>query len=154
MGPTSNLSYLIQHLSAVMSKQSDQVLQEQLGIGLSQYKILMVLEWNPRVQQRTIADNLGQTEASISRQIKLLSAKGLLVAKRDPQNKRKHITAPTPLGMQLTEAATAILRRNFGPEFAGMGEDQLLQLLTGLQQLHRIVCRPGKVGACDHQLGL
>jgi DNA-binding MarR family transcriptional regulator len=154
MGPTNNLGYLVQHLAAVMGKQGDQMLQEQLGIGYSQFKILMVLEWNPRVQQRTIAESLGQTEASISRQIKLLQRKGLLVAKPDPQNRRKHITTPTTLGMQMTEAATAIIRRSFGPEYAAMGEDQLLQLLTGLQRLHAIVCRPGKVGACDHPLGL
>lgn len=137
-----------------MSKQADQVLQEQLGIGLSQFKILMVVEWNPRVQQKAIADSLGQTEASISRQIKLLKTRSLLVTKIDPQNRRKHITTPTTLGMQITEAATAILRRSFGPEYASMGEDQLMQLITGLQRLHRIVCRPGKPGACDHALGL
>jgi DNA-binding MarR family transcriptional regulator len=154
MGPTNNLSYLIQHLAAVMGKQSDQLLQEQLGIGYSQYKILMVLEWNPRVQQRTIAESLGQTEASVSRQLKLLQAKGLLVTKPDPQNKRKHITTPTTLGMQLTEAATAIMRRSLGPEFARLGDDQLLRLISGLQDLHQIVCRPGRVGACDHPLGL
>jgi DNA-binding MarR family transcriptional regulator len=154
MGPTNNLAYLVQHLAAIIGKQSDQVLQEQLGIGLSQFKILMVLEWNPRVPQRGVADSLGQTEASISRQIKLLTAKGLLVSKRDPQNRRKHITAPTPLGMQVTEAATNILRRNFGPEFSGLGEDQLMQLIAGLQRLHAIVCRPGKPSACDHPLGL
>jgi DNA-binding MarR family transcriptional regulator len=154
MGPTNNLGYLVQHLAAVMGKQSDQVLQEQLGIGLSQFKILMVLEWNPRVQQRTIAESLGQTEASISRQIKLLEGRGLLVAKPDPNNRRKHITTPTPLGMQMTEAATALVRRSFGPEFASMGEDQLLQLIAGLHHLHRIVCQPGRVGACDHPLGL
>jgi DNA-binding MarR family transcriptional regulator len=137
-----------------MGRQTDQVLQEQLGIGLSQFKILMVLEWNPRVQQRTIADSLGQTEASISRQIKLLKGKKLLVTKQDPQNRRKHITAPTTLGMQMTEAATAIMRRSFGPEYSSLGDDQLMQLVTGLQQLHRIVCQPGKLGACDHPLGL
>lgn len=137
-----------------MGKQADQVLQEQLGIGLSQFKILMVVEWNPRVQQKTIADSLGQTEASISRQIKLLKSKGLLVTKPDPHNRRKHITAPTTLGMQITEAATAIMRRNFGPEYASLGEDQLMQLIAGLQNLHRVVCRPGKLGACDHPLGL
>ncbi len=153
MGPTNNLAYLVEHLAAVISKQSDQVLQEQLGIGLSQYKILMVLEWNPRTGQRAIADSLGQSEAGISRQIKLLKTKGLLVSKIDPSNRRKHITAPTPLGMQITEAATAILRRSFGPDFASLGEDQLLQLISGLQHLHKIVCRAGKVGACDHQLG-
>jgi DNA-binding MarR family transcriptional regulator len=154
MGPTNNLTYLVQHLAAIIGKQSEQVLQEQLGIGHSQFKILMVLEWNPRVPQRSIADSLGQTEASISRQIKVLTNKGLLVSKRDPQNRRKHITAPTPLGMQVTEAAENILRRSFGPEFGGLGEDQLMQLITGLQKLHAIVCKPGKPGACDHPLGL
>lgn len=154
MVPTSNLNYLIQHLAAVMSKQSDQVLQEQLGIGLSQFKILMVLEWSPRVQQRAIATALGQTEASISRQIKLLKSKGLLATKIDPQNRRKHITAPTTLGMQVTEAATAIIRRSVGSEFASLGEDHLLQIFTGLQRLHHITCQPGKLGACDHLLGL
>ncbi len=154
MGPTNNLSYLIEHLAAIIGKQSDQILLEQLGIGLSQYKILMVLEWNPRVQQRSIANSLGQTEASVSRQIKILTEKGLLVSKRDPRNKRKHITAPTPLGMQLTEAASNILRRSFGPEYSGLGEDQLMQLIAGLQRLHAIVCKPGKPSACDHPLGL
>lgn len=154
MGPTNNLSYLIEHLAAIIGKQSDQILLEQLGIGLSQYKILMVLEWNPRVQQRSIANSLGQTEASVSRQIKILTEKGLLVSKRDPRNKRKHITAPTPLGMQLTEAASNILRRSFGPEYSGLGEDQLMQLIAGLQKLHAIVCKPGKPSACDHPLGL
>ena len=154
MGPTNNLSYLVHHLAAVMGKQSDQVLQEQLGIGLSQFKILMVLEWNPRVQQKSIADMLGQTEASISRQIKLLKSKGLLSSKPDHNNKRVHITTPTPLGMQVTEAASNILRRSFGPEFSSLGDDQVMKLVGGLQKLHSIVCRPGKLGACDHQLGL
>lgn len=153
MGPTNNLGYLIQHLAQVIGRQSDQVLQEQLGIGLSQFKILMVLEWNPQVQQNFIAESLGQTEASVSRQIKLLQSKGLLVSRADPDNKRKHMTAPTPLGMQMTEAATAILRRNFGPDFALMGDKQLGQLLGNLQQLHFAVCRPGKPNACDHPLG-
>jgi DNA-binding MarR family transcriptional regulator len=154
MGPTNNLVYLIQHLAAILGKQSEQILQEQLGIGLSQFKILMVLEWNPRVPQRHIADSLGQTEASISRQVKVLTNKGLLVSRRDPSNRRKHITAPTTLGMQVTEAASNIIRRSFGPEFGGLGEDRLLELITGLQNLHAIVCKPGKPGACDHPLGL
>jgi len=154
MGPTNDLNYLIQHLAAVMGRQTEQVLQEQLGIGLSQFKILMVLEWNPRTGQRAIADSLGQSEAAISRQIKLLKAKNLLATKQDPANRRKHITTPTPLGMQITEAASAILRRSFGPDLASLGDDQLTRLTAGLQQLHRVVCRPGRTGACDHQLGL
>jgi len=154
MGPSRNLSYLLHHVAAVIDKQSDQILQEQLGLGLSQYRILMVLEWNPRLQQKAIADSLGQTEASISRQIKLLKLKGLLVSRTDSNNRRRHITAPTPLGMQITEAATDILRRGFGPEFSNLGGSQLEQLSNNLQRIHSMVCKPGKLGACDHQLGL
>ena len=118
MGPGNNLSYLLQHLAAVIGRQSEQLLQEQLGLGMSQYKILMVLEWNPRIGQKAIADSLGQTEASISRQVKLLKVKGLLSAQPDPQNRRKHITAPTPRGMQITEAASDILRRGLSQDMA------------------------------------
>jgi DNA-binding MarR family transcriptional regulator len=154
MGPANNLGYLLNHLAAVISKQSDKLLLEQLGIGFSQYKILMVLEWNPRIQQKSIADHLGQTEASISRQIKLLKEKGMLQTKIDPNNRRKHITVPTPKGMQLTEAANDLLRRSFGHDLNNIREEDLAQLTGGLQQLHRVVCQAGKPGACDHQLGV
>jgi DNA-binding MarR family transcriptional regulator len=113
----------------------------------------MVLEWNPRVQQKAIAESLGQTEASISRQVKLLISKGLLTSKPDQLNKRKHVSAPTPLGMQITEAATNILRRNFTIDFASIGDERILKLNSTLTDLHNLVCKPGKVGACDHQLG-
>ena len=153
MGPGNNLTYLIDHLAAVLGKQTDQVLRERLGLGLSQYRILMALEWNPRVGQKTIATSLGQTEASISRQIKLLKSRGLLESKIDPNNKRKHVTVPTPKGMQTTEAAADILRRGLGPELSRIGDDQLMQLQSGLSRLHKLVCQPGKTGACDHQFG-
>lgn len=154
MGPTNTISYLLQHLASTIGKDVDQTLQEQLGIGFSQYKILMVLEWNPKVQQKAIAQSLGQTEASISRQIKLLESKGLITTKVDKNSKRARISTPTILGMQLTEAAASILRRGLGPDFSRMGEDQQTQLIKGLQALHASVCRPGKSGSCDHPLGV
>ena len=154
MGPTQNLSYLLHHLAMVVGKQSEVILHEQLGIGLSQYRILAVLDWNPRVQQSVIASTLGQSEASISRQIKILEKKGLVEVEKDTLNKRKHIARPTPRGMELTESATAIIRRNLGPEYEHMGEEQLALLMSGLVNLHKVVCRPGKPGACNHPLGV
>lgn len=153
MGPSNNFGYLLQHLASVLGKQSDQLLQEQLGIGLSQYRILMVLDWNPRVTQNSIAMSLGQTEASISRQIKILEKRGFLAIKPDPMNKRKHIATPTPIGAQTTEAATALLRRSGSTQFAVLDDQQLVALTSSLQQLHKNVCRPGKAGACNHLLG-
>jgi DNA-binding MarR family transcriptional regulator len=151
MGPVNNLNYLLNHLAAVLGKQSDQILKEQLGIGYSQYRILMALEWNPRVQQNIIANHLGQTEASISRQVKLLKQKGLLITKTDPRNKRKHINLPTPMGMQITEAATDVLKRSLSQDLDQFSEDNILKLNQNLGALHKIICQPNKLGACDHQ---
>ncbi|GAC1500080.1 MAG: hypothetical protein NVS1B10_03400 [Candidatus Saccharimonadales bacterium] len=151
MNQLNKLNYLLTHLASVIAKQSDQILNEQLGIGASQYRILSVLEWNPRVGQKTISTSLGLTEASISRQIKLLKNKGLLAVKVDPQNRRKHITLPTPRGMQITEAANDILNHHFKTEFNRIDTNQINQTVENLQTLHKIVCKTGKVGACDHQ---
>ena len=151
MQPSNFLAYIINHVASVMAKQADQILQEQLDIGLSQFKILMVLQKNERVQQRFIADSLGQTEASISRQIQLLKDKDLLTSRRDPKNLRQHITVPTAKGLKLTQSAMTLLAKEMEPELTQMGQPAYEALMKHLQSLHNIVCQPGKTGACDHQ---
>ncbi|HUA13087.1 MAG TPA: helix-turn-helix domain-containing protein [Candidatus Sulfotelmatobacter sp.] len=153
MGPNNNLAYLLHHLSQVIDKQIDQVLKEQLGIGLSQYKILMVLEWSPRIQQNLIAKNLGQTEASISRQVKLLINKGMLATKTDPRNRRRHTSIVTPFGMQVNETAASLIKNYFSKDLS-ITDAQRSKLTAELQQLHKQVCRPGRTGACIHNLSI
>jgi DNA-binding MarR family transcriptional regulator len=138
--PNNNIGYLLNHLAFMLSRQSDQVLQEQLGIGFSQFKILMVLKWNPSVQQRQIADRLGQTEASISRQIKLLHDRGLLSTRISPENKREHITTLTAKGEKLTEQAMLVLNNYHAPTFDALSEKQRQQLLDILNVMHERVC--------------
>jgi DNA-binding MarR family transcriptional regulator len=107
MAFSDNLGYMLQHTATSLSRQADQVLQERLGIGLSQFKIMMVLQWNPSVKQRDIANNLGQTEASISRQIKLMHDEGLLQTTVRPSNRREHITSLTRKGEKLADEGCA-----------------------------------------------
>ena len=148
MRPTNNIGYLIQRLAFVLGRQSDQVLQEQLGIGLSQFKILMVLGWHANVQQRQIADNLGQTEASISRQIKLLKEKGLLTTEISPSNRREHITRPTPKGQRLSEKAIEVLNDYHAPMFSRLRDKQQAELLESLTVMYDFACmteKPTKV---------
>ena len=150
MGPTNNIGYLLQHLSGVLAKQSDQALQERLGSGFSQFKILRVLQHNPHTQQRQIAQWLGQTEASISRQIKLMMQKGLLQTTVSPKNRREHITSPTAKGVRMTEAAINALNAVHRDIYNELGEKQQMQLLEILSHMHQFTCQPGKTGACHH----
>lgn len=141
MGSTNNTGYLLQKLSFVLAKQSDQVLQEQLGIGFSQFKILMVLGWNPSVRQRHIAEKLGQTEAAISRQIQLLKDDGLLTVKVNPENRREHITAPTAKGEKLCEKAMELLNNYHAPMFARLSDRQRERLHEYLSTMLEHVCQ-------------
>ncbi len=147
---TQNLGYLLNHLAFVLSRQSDQVLQERLGVGFSQFKIMMVLRWNPNVQQKQIAERLGQTEASISRQIKLLFDQGLLQSVKRPENRREHITTLTSKGERFTDEALDILNNYHAPVFEKLNEKQQEILTQSLSQMHDEVCRSDRPNACQH----
>ena len=149
MHPTNNLGLLINHIACVLGRQSDQVLQEQLGVGFSQFKIMMVLRHNPHIQQRQIANRLGQTEASISRQIKLLHKLDLLSTRISPENKRQHITQLTPRGERLTEQAMTVLNNYHSPVFANMSEKNQQKLTDLLNSLHQETCISTKPGSCS-----
>lgn len=152
MKPTNTIGYLLQHLSTTLARQSEQVLQERLGLGFSQFKILMALQWNPEVRQKQIADALGQTEASVSRQIKLMHDRALLATTVSPENRREHITTPTQKGIQLTEEALNVLNSYHSPMFELLSEKQREQLLEMLMIMHNFACQPSKSGACHKML--
>jgi DNA-binding MarR family transcriptional regulator len=127
-------------LDVLSINSSDQVLQERLGIGMSQFKILMMLQRNPNVQQRKLAECLGQTEASISRQIKLLCEKGLLAIRVNPKSRREHITVPTMKGEKMTNAAIEVLEQYHTPMLELIPEKQRQQFVQTLETFHGYIC--------------
>lgn len=134
--PTS-ITPLLHHLAAVTARESDQILQEQLGVGFAQYKIMSALQANPKVKQRQIAYNLGQTEASISRQIKLLHKKDMLLTKINPRSRRERLTMLTSKGLKVLDAANKALasyHQTFLSTLSQKQQETLLKLLTSVRQ--------------------
>ena len=84
----NSFGYALHQLVFILDRQSDEALRERLGIGYSQFKILMAAKHRSGLKQNDIASYLGQTEASVSRQIKLMKANGLLSVQVDPANRR------------------------------------------------------------------
>lgn len=140
MKPTNNIGFLLHHLSASLARHNDSVLQENLGIGFSQFKILMVLQWKPNVRQKQIADKLGQTEASISRQIKLMYDDGLLQSVQRPENRRERITTLTQRGLRVCNEALDLLNETYKPMFAQLSKEENEELLQTLTKLHNYIC--------------
>lgn len=135
-----NLGYLLHHLGFVMDRQSDLLLQQRLDIGFSQFKILMALKWHASVQQRHIAEKLGQTEASVSRQIKLLKDAGFITVTQSPHNRREHITTLTTKGVQTVDKAMRALNDFHAPIFEHFTPEQQQMLRELLQSMHHEMC--------------
>ena len=135
VNPKDNLGLLIQNVATSLARSSDDILQPALGIGFAQFKILTVVESRPHVRQKEIAAQLGQTEASVSRQLKLMYEDGLIQTRQRPDNRREHITTLTKRGERICNQASQLLNRHYGSVFAGLNERQQTQLLLSLKRL-------------------
>ena len=141
MKTTNNIGYLIQHLATSLARQTDQILQDDVGITFPQFKVLMVLQDHPQLQQKQIAERLAQTEASITRQIKGLEGDGLAKRTVNDQNRREHRMTPTSKGIKLIEQAREELNQYYQPMFDQLTDQQQQELLNALSVMHEYACQ-------------
>lgn len=140
---------MIHHLGSSMDRQTDVLLQDKFNIGFSQFKILLALREQNAVNQLSIAKYLGQTEASVSRQIKLLIGMGLISSRKNPANRRQAITTLTPRGSHVITQATNALEIHYAPMFSQLSPAQLDAFSKVLDSLHVRICSTGLPGSCN-----
>lgn len=136
----NSIGYLLHHLAFVLDSDSDQVLQERLGLGFAQFKILLVLEEQEGIPQRQIADELSQTEASISRQIKLLSQKAFVEIEKST-GRREKIIYLTQNGQAMANRAIEILNNYHLPLFKSLSPKQQEELVSALKTLSETLAK-------------
>ena len=103
------LYWQIHKLAFLLEKRADEALDEQLGIRFAQYKVLEAINQNMLAKQNLVAKLLDQTEASISRQIKILQAKGLINVTPVMGNKRAKELSLTRVGEETVSQAEEVL---------------------------------------------
>lgn len=148
MDTLRSLGYTLHHLSFMLDRQSDMLLQEHFNMGFSQFKVLMVLHKHEGIQQREIADTLGQTEASVSRQIKVLIEKGLVDSRHDSANRRQRITRLTSAGIAAIESALMLLENHYRPMFEKLSDRQINELTEILHSMQQHVVATGVAWSC------
>lgn len=102
--PLHRLEFILQH-------QSDQLLRAQVGVGFGQIRIMDELGKATAHSQREIANKLYQTEANISRQLRLLQKKGLVNITSKPGDKRQRQVTLTARGTQTYSQAQSVLTK-------------------------------------------
>ncbi len=135
------LYWQIHKLAFLLEKRSDESLKSQVGIGFAQYKVLEAIGRNMLAKQNTVAQLLDQTEASISRQVKILQKKRLITVASVMGNKRARELSLTENGEELLRQCEEILDLAQAQVIGGLSyqEQQHLQ-----QLLERMVAKARK----------
>lgn len=141
METSNKIDNILQHITSLLTRDSDQILLEQLGIGYSQYKIINLIKNGKSVKQRFISSSLGQTEASISRQIDILISKKLINKQIDPHNKRIRLISISQKGKKIADATNEVLAKFHKSILTNFSDKQQGELLKLLEELHSNLCR-------------
>ena len=122
------LHWRIHKLAFLLEKRSDEDLKKQTSLGFAQYKVLEAIAQNSLAKQNAIAEQLDQTEASISRQIRILERKELIVVATVMGNKRARELALTETGEKTLQQCEQILHDIQTHVFGGLSEEELQTL--------------------------
>lgn len=110
------------HLTYILQQTSDEILQKEVKIGLSQTRLMSVMSTSKAVSQREIAVKLGQTESNVSRQLKAMHSFGLVSIKKNKKDSRQREVVLTSKGLNVYVAAEKLLKKE---------QSKLLHMLSG-----------------------
>ncbi len=115
------------------------------GSGLSafHYAVLALLEEDPRETQAQIADALGYDRSLIVRLLDELEERELVIRKRDPEDRRRHVVKLTSAGRSMLVELRAIVQRledEYLAPLSGAERESLHALLTRLATYHDPRC--------------
>jgi len=102
--PTSlhQLMFVLQHLT-------NELLESEVKVGLSQVRIMSALHSTIAYSQRGIAIKLRQTEANVSRQLQSMKRQGLVSIKRNSKDRRQREVMLTNKGKRAYDKAQRLL---------------------------------------------
>ena len=101
--------------------------------------VLLALKQGRTRNQRELAAAIGIRGATLTHHLNGMEAEGLVVRRRDPQNRRVHVLEMTEAGEAMFQRLAVAAREHDARLRAGFGEDELAQLRDLLVRLRRNV---------------
>lgn len=98
----AGLWFLVRRVAKSIDQVGDEIFQRELGLSLAQFLVLSVVDAYPgTLNQQAVADRLGLTKGTVSRQLDNAVAAGLIAVKRSDHSRRDNDVALTPAGEKL-----------------------------------------------------
>jgi DNA-binding MarR family transcriptional regulator len=138
MAAKKNINYSptpLHHLMFILQQLSDELLAKEVGVSLSHVRIMGTLDPTVPRSQRVIASSLHQTEANISRQIRVMADDSLVkIAPNKKDHRQRDVTLTTKGVRKYTEAEKLLKKQEaqFLKAVNSRGEDSLENSLERL----------------------
>jgi DNA-binding MarR family transcriptional regulator len=105
----AQLWYLIRRVAGLLDRTGDALFRRELDISLAQFLVLSVVDAHPGpLNQQAIADRLGLTKGTVSRQIEQAVTAGLMDVQPSSQNRRENALSLTAAGMDVVRRGDAL----------------------------------------------
>ena len=136
----SSTTFLLKRLGFAAKDKSHQAFE---GTGLSafHYAVLALLEEDPRETQAQIADALGYDRSLIVRLLDELEERELVIRKRDPHDRRRHVVKLTAAGRDKLGELRAIVAQMEDDLLVPLDADQRRALYGLLSRWRRTTTR-------------
>ena len=132
----ATLWYLIRRTAALMDRDGDTLCRRELGISLAQFLVLSVVDAYPgHLSQQAIADRLGLTKGTVSRQIDNAVAAGLMTVQVAPHTRRENAVALTAAGTALVRKGDALMQESRTAMLGAVTPNQLHAVVAALRAL-------------------
>jgi MarR family transcriptional regulator, lower aerobic nicotinate degradation pathway regulator len=144
----SSTTFLLKRLGFAAKDRAHDAFQG-TGLNAFHYAVLALLEEDPRETQATIADALGYDRSHLVRLLDELEERELVVRKRDPVDRRRHVVKLTAAGQTALERLRTIVREleeDFLAPLDAPQREALHGLLVRLASHHDPRCRPRDAG--------
>jgi len=108
----ATLWYLVRRVAGLLDRTGEALFQQEIGLSLAQFLVLSVVDAHPGpLNQQAVADRLGLTKGTVSRQIDTAVAAGLMSVQPSPTNRRENVITLTPAGTDLVRRGDAAFER-------------------------------------------
>lgn len=132
----ATLWFLVHRVAGLMDRAGEALFRRELSISLAQFLVLSVVDAYPgNLNQQAIAERLGLTKGTVSRQIDNAVAAGRMTVQVSERTRRENQIALTPAGQDLVRRGDALFRdaqRNVLPVLDDHDMAAALRVLSAL----------------------
>jgi DNA-binding MarR family transcriptional regulator len=128
----------------LLLKQAERRIEHQLlpilaefDLSLEQWRVMSALADEPGLPMSTLAGKAVLPNASLTRHVDKLVERGLVVRRIHPSDRRRVVTALSPVGTTVAERLRAEECRVESAIATELGDERLQHLAGGLRQLQR-----------------